>query len=162
MAQGVYSQTIDLTSKRNKRVFSPLSFVAEVSRYLNRGPLDIEEILDSTQEGIDELVAMANEFNELLYDEIIPRLFNLLYELDESEQTEEHEVDLIKIPQKGYYEISLQKIRSSVGTMSDSKMKNEPKVFTLTLTASTRVLKTGYSGISYVSSGSKKSISPGC
>ena len=42
---------------------------------------------------------MTNEFNELLYDEIIPRLFRQLYDLDESQQTEEHEVDLIKCPE---------------------------------------------------------------
>ncbi|EPY9616067.1 DEAD/DEAH box helicase family protein [Enterobacter cloacae] len=125
IAQMVYSQTFDLTSKRNKRVFSPLTLVAEVSRYLNRSPLDIEEILDSTKEGIDELVAMANEFNELLYDEIIPRLFNLLYELDESEQTEEHEVDLIKIPQKGYYEVSAAK--DKIVRMDDVRLKDEER-----------------------------------
>jgi hypothetical protein len=49
---------------------------------------------------------MTNEFNELLYDEIIPRLFRLLYELDEQEQTEEHEVELVKLPANGYYEMS--------------------------------------------------------
>ncbi|WP_346265934.1 TnsA endonuclease N-terminal domain-containing protein [Enterobacter roggenkampii] len=92
---------------------------------LNRSPLDIEEILDSTKEGIDELVAMANEFNELLYDEIIPRLFNLLYELDESEQTEEHEVDLIKIPQKGYYEVSAAK--DKIVRMDDVRLKDEER-----------------------------------
>ncbi|WP_205943795.1 hypothetical protein, partial [Pseudomonas viridiflava] len=80
-----------------------------MSRYLNRSPLEIEELLDSTQEGTDELVASTNEFNELLYDEIIPRLFRQLYDLDESQQTEEHEVDLIKVPTSGYYEVSAAK-----------------------------------------------------
>ena len=68
---------------------------------------------------------MANEFNELLYDEIIPRLFNLLYELDESEQTEEHEVDLIKIPQKGYYEISAAK--DKIVRRDDVRLKDEER-----------------------------------
>lgn len=77
--------------------------------YLNRGPLEIEDLLDSTKEGTDELVAMTNEFNELLYDEIIPRLFRLLYDLDETKQTEEHEVDLIKVPPNGYYEVTAAK-----------------------------------------------------
>lgn len=85
------SRTFDLTSRREKRVFSRLSLVAEVSRYLNRSPLEIEDLLDSTKEGTNELVAITNEFNELLYDEIIPRLFRQLYDLDESQKTEEHE-----------------------------------------------------------------------
>ncbi|MGP9631993.1 TnsA endonuclease N-terminal domain-containing protein [Halomonas sp. AOP43-A1-21] len=100
------SRTFDLTSHREKRAFSRMTLVAEVSRYLNRSPLEIEELLDSTKEGTNELVAIANEFNELLYDEIIPRLFRELYDLDESQQTEEHEVDLIKLPPNGYYEVS--------------------------------------------------------
>ncbi|MHB1056935.1 MAG: hypothetical protein ACYC0F_03500 [Rhodanobacter sp.] len=60
------SRTFDLTSRREKRTFSPLTLVAEVSRYLNRSPLEIEELLDATKEGMDELVAITNEFNELL------------------------------------------------------------------------------------------------
>jgi hypothetical protein len=100
------SKTKDLTYEREKREFSPLTLVAEIARYLNRSPLDIENLLDTTHEGTDELVAIANEYNELLYDEIIPRLFNLLYELDGEEQIENYEVELVKIPQKGYYEMS--------------------------------------------------------
>lgn len=125
MAQVAYSRTFDLTSVRIKRVFSRLSLVAEVSRYLNRDPLEIEDILDSTNEGTDELVAMTNEFNELLYDEIIPRLFNQLYELGESEQKEEYEVDLIKIPPKGYYEVSAAK--DKIIRRDDVQLKDEER-----------------------------------
>lgn len=103
------SRTFDLTSRRERRTFSPLTLVAEISRYLNRSPLEVEELLDATKEGTDELVAMTNEFDELLYDEIVPRLFRLLYDLDESQQTEEYEVDLIKLPPNGYYEVSAAK-----------------------------------------------------
>ncbi len=103
------SRTFDLTARREKRTFSPMTLVAEVSRYLNLSPLGVEELLDATKEGTGELVVMTNEFNELLYDEIIPRLFRQLYDLDESQQTEEHEVDLIKFPPNGYYEVTAAK-----------------------------------------------------
>lgn len=103
------SRTFDLTNRREKRTFSRMTLVAEVARYLNRSPLEIENLLDSTQEGADELVEMTNEFNELLYDEIIPRLFRMLYDLDESQETEEHEVELIKMPLNGYYEVTASK-----------------------------------------------------
>lgn len=96
------SRTFDLTARREKRTFSLMTLVAEVSRYLNLNPLVVEELLDAMKDGAGELVAMVNEFNELLYDEIIPHLFRQLYDLDESQQTEEHEVDLIKLPPKGY------------------------------------------------------------
>lgn len=118
-------RTFDLTSRREKRAFSRLSLVAEVSRYLNRSPLEVEELLDATKEGTDELVAITNEFNELLYDEVIPRLFRQLYDLDESQQTEEHEVDLIKLPPNGYYEVSAAK--DKIVRMYDMQIKDEER-----------------------------------
>lgn len=119
------SRTFDLTTRREKRGFSPMTLVAEVSRYLNRSPLEIENLLDSTKEGTDELVAMTNDFNELLYDEIIPRLFRQLYDLDESQQTEEHEVDLIKMPPNGYYEVTAAK--DKIVRRADSVIKDDER-----------------------------------
>ena len=119
------SHTFDLTARREKQTFSPMTLVAEVSRYLNLSPLNVDELLNATKEGTDELVAMTNEFNELLYDEIIPRLFRQLYDLDESQQTEEHEVDLIKIPQKGYYEVTAAK--DKIVRMNDVQIKDEER-----------------------------------
>lgn len=71
--------------------------------------MEIETLLDSTAEGLAELVTITNQFNELLYDEIIPRLFQLLYELNSEQKTVEHEVELVKIPEKGYYEVTAAK-----------------------------------------------------
>jgi len=119
------SRTFDLTSRREKRAFSRLSLVAEVSRYLNRSPLEIEELFDATKEGTDELVAITNEFNELLYDEIIPRLFRLLFDLNEYEKKDEYEVDLIKIPPNGYYEVSAAK--DKIVRMNDAQIKDEER-----------------------------------
>ncbi|KSJ08891.1 type III restriction endonuclease [Pseudomonas aeruginosa] len=119
------SRTFDLTVRRAKRTFSPMSLVAEVSRYLNRSPLEIEELLDATSEGTDELVAITNEFNELLYDEIIPRLFRLLFDLDEYEKKDEYEVDLIKMPSNGYYEVSAAK--DKIVQMHDAQIKDEER-----------------------------------
>lgn len=119
------SRTFDLTARREKRTFSTMTLVAEVSRYLNLSPLGVEELLDATKEGTGELVAMTNEFNELLYDEIVPRLFRQLYDLDESQQTEEHEVDLIKIPPKGYYEVTA--VKDKIVRMDDLRIKDEER-----------------------------------
>ncbi len=101
----------DLTSMREKIVFSDLMLVAEIARYLNRNPLEIEEILSETAEGISGILAPVNEFNELLYDAVIPRLFDSLYALNEKDETEEHEIELIKAPpsDKGYYEVTARK-----------------------------------------------------
>ena len=103
------SRSFDITHRREKRTFSRLTLVAEIARYLNLSPLEIEDILDSTREGTKELVTIVNEYNEVIYDEIIPRLFKLLFDLDDTQQTEVHEVELIKLPQDGYYEVTAAK-----------------------------------------------------
>jgi len=102
------SKTEDLTELREKVAFSELSLVAEIARYLNRSPLEIDDILNRTSEKTGGLVGPVNDFNELLYDIIIPRLFNELYNLNPVDEVIEHEVELIKEPppDKGYYESS--------------------------------------------------------
>lgn len=97
---------IDHTEGRDRREFSALSLVAEIARYLNRRPLEIERILASTKEGTSALVDAVNMFNELLYDVLVPRLFRALFDLDPDQTTEEHEVELVKAPPNGYYEIT--------------------------------------------------------
>lgn len=122
-------QTFDLTERREMRIFSRFTFVAEIARYLNRSPLALERLLDTTSEGTDALVAMTNEFNELLYDIIIPRLFNCLYDIHSSEEQEEHEVELIKLPPGGYYELSAAK--DKIIRMDDAKDDERTKSFHL-------------------------------
>lgn len=103
--------------------------MAEIARYLNLNPSDIEDLLDTTKEGTEELVEIVNEFNEILYDEIIPRLFKLLFDLDETQKTEEHEVELIKVPPSGYYEVTAAK--DKIVRSSDAKEAEIEKSFHL-------------------------------
>jgi len=96
----------DLTHLRQKRAFSQLTLVAEISRYLNKSPLYIAEILHDTQGGIESILKAVNQFNELLYDWVIPNLFKELYEIKEETTTEEYEVELVKLSAEGYYTVS--------------------------------------------------------
>lgn len=98
-------QTEDLTEFREQRDFSQLTLCAEIARYLNRSALEIEEILTNTKEGMEEILRCVNEFNELLYDWIIPYLFNALYDLREFENHETEEIELVKVPADGYYKV---------------------------------------------------------
>lgn len=100
--------TTDITSRRDKRVFSELTLVAEVSRYLNKSCLVIEDILSNSLEGNKKILAAVNEFNELLYDWIIPHLFKALYDIEPSVKHEEYEVELVKTPDEGFYSLSAQ------------------------------------------------------
>ena len=98
-------QTEDRTEVREQRTFSQLTLSAEIARYLNRSPLEIEDILTNTQDGMKQILQSVNEFNQLLYDEIIPRLFNVLYDLKEDESHEPEEIELVKEPKEGHYTV---------------------------------------------------------
>lgn len=125
------THTNDLTERRSKRIFSELSLVAEIARYLNRSPLEIEGLLTQTHEGTATILSAVNVFNELLYDLVIPRLFSELYDLDERTETEEHEVELIKLPppDRGYYEVSADK--DKIALMTDVNANEQAKSFHL-------------------------------
>ena len=83
-----------------------MTLVAEIARYLNKSPLEIETLLDATAERIEGILTAVNKFNELLYDWVIPRLFNELFDVREFTDDEEYEVELIKPPKDGFYEMS--------------------------------------------------------
>ena len=95
----------DITQLKEKRKFSSLTLVAEISRYLALSPLLIRDILASSAEGLIKLTALVNEYNELLYDEIIPKLFHEIYEIEEFDKADEIEVQLVKDPVEGYYSV---------------------------------------------------------
>ncbi len=81
--------------------------IAEIARYLNLRPLAVEEILEKTKEGISDILEAVNEFNELLYDAVIPKIFDALYDLKEFKSEDEHEIELVKQPPfgKDFYSI---------------------------------------------------------
>jgi len=118
----VPKHTEELTNRKNSVVFSRFSLTAEVSRYLNKPCLLIEEIIDSTDEGYDEIINLINQYNEVLYDYVIPRLFSLLYEIDSEQIEEEHEIALVKEPPLdiGCYEMS--------ATKELTIQKSDPKI----------------------------------
>jgi type III restriction enzyme len=86
----------DVSWIRDQRKFSKISLVGEIARYLNRSPLGIDKLIDNTVEGVEEILNRVNEFNELLYDWIIPKLFTELFKIVEFENIEDDEVNLVK------------------------------------------------------------------
>lgn len=96
----------DLSLDAERREFSEMTLVAEISRYLNLPCLEIENILGSSEDGIEKILELVNLYNDLLYDLIIPRLFNELYEIKADEKKEEYEVELVKEPLDGHYNVT--------------------------------------------------------
>ncbi|WP_422137705.1 type III restriction endonuclease [Endozoicomonas sp. ALC020] len=99
--------TEDLSALREQKKFSQLSLTAEIARYLNKSPLLIESLIEDTYEGFDGVLKWVNQYNDVLYDFVIPRLFGALFEVLSTRETETFEIDLVKEPptQPGYYEI---------------------------------------------------------
>jgi hypothetical protein len=87
-------------------IFSEYTLVAEIARYFpEAGALKIERILRDAVDGFTKLLDNVNEYNEVLYNEIIPNIFKAMYEISGTETEIEHEIVLLKEP-KGteYYE----------------------------------------------------------
>lgn len=63
--------------------------------------------MEKTKEGIEGILERVNEFNELLYDAVIPKIFDALYDLREFKSEDEHEIELVKQPPfgKDFYSI---------------------------------------------------------
>jgi type III restriction enzyme len=99
----------DVTYIKEKRDFSEITLVSEVSRYLNKSPLQIKQILSFSKQDIPKILKEVNEFNELLYDWIIPKLFNLFYDIIEYESKEDFEIELVKEPKEGFYRVKADK-----------------------------------------------------
>ena len=76
----------DISYFKEQRTWSAYTPVAEIARYLCVSPLKIEALLRQSKAGLDALFAKVNE---LLYDEITPRLFDTLYEATNYEKHEQ-------------------------------------------------------------------------
>ena len=101
----------DLSFLKEQRTFTKLSLVADIARYINKPCLEVERILSTTEEGFEGILDKVNKFNEVLYDQVIPRLFKAMYDIESEAVTEEFEVELVKEPpiDPGYYSITASK-----------------------------------------------------
>ena len=55
--------------------------MAEIARYLNKKPLEVEDVLARSAEGIEGILVWINKANRILYEVVIPRLFKELYSI---------------------------------------------------------------------------------
>ena len=110
----------DFSDFKDKREFSAFTLTAEIARYLNIKPSIIKNVLVTTVQGIDNISSAVNEFNELLYDWIIPKLFKEFYDIETFETLDEVEIELVKEPTEGdCYRVNANK--HLLASLSDSK-----------------------------------------
>lgn len=90
----------DITDIKEQRQFSAFTLVGEIARYLNMNPLELKAVMLTLTESIEDICKRVNEHNELLYDEVIPRLFRELYEVKEYTNEEKVTLELVKDPKE--------------------------------------------------------------
>ena len=90
----------DITDIKEQREYSAFTLVGEIARYLNMNPLELKTIMLTLTESIEEICKRVNEHNELLYDEVIPRLFREIYEVKEYTNEEKVVLELVKDPKE--------------------------------------------------------------
>lgn len=91
-----FSTTSEFVSDEN-RPLSGYQIIFEVSRYLNEDVLEIDKMLHGTA-NFDEIVKLISQYNGILYDELIPTVFEYLYTIREKTEAIERKVPLIQYP----------------------------------------------------------------
>lgn len=101
-------QDIELTEQR---VFSQLTLVSEIARYLYHPEgvdnlrkiscLEIKKVLENSKQGLPTVLEKVNLYNDFLYDWVIPKLFESFYDIDTFTKEEEEEIELVKEPKDG-------------------------------------------------------------
>lgn len=92
---------------RDNLKFSLFMLVGEIAKYLNIKCSAVAKILNECVDGVDLVLEKVNLYNDVLYDIIIPKIFNTLWEEKVEKITEERKLLLLRQPDdKEYYTFS--------------------------------------------------------
>lgn len=70
--------------------YTSYTLAYEISRYLNISPILAHRIITESKDGIDKILGLVNQFNDIIQDIIIPKVFNSLFTIKtEVKETEE-------------------------------------------------------------------------
>ena len=95
----------EVTEIKNQIEYSKFSLVGEMARYLNESPLLLSKIIRESKDGEKRILSFVNDYNEILYDVIIPKIFHTLYDVKFEIISEDKKLELLKEPKDaGYYE----------------------------------------------------------
>lgn len=83
---------------RNNIIYSPIMLTCEIAKYLNQKCSLISKILNEATDGIDNIIVTVNKYNEVLFDIIIPKIFNSLFSVEVEKVTTDKDVVLLREP----------------------------------------------------------------
>ena len=93
-------KVLDITDSLEKREFSAYMLVAEIARYFNNEEIScllIKETLEKSSDGMEKILQKVNAYNDILYDVVIPVLFNHFYKITSTETPLSEEICLVKV-----------------------------------------------------------------
>ena len=105
--------TSDLTGKQtvkeqeieiSQQPYSLIELVFEISRYLNISPLKIEKLIKECVDDSELLLDLVNKYNDIIFEELIPKVFNYYYEVKYTTASTSKEVELINSLGKNEFE----------------------------------------------------------
>ena len=101
----VKETNIDALKERMR--YSAFSLAGEIARYLNISCVLAAKIICESVDGETAVLEAVNQYNELLDDVVIPRIFHTLFEVSSEVRSEDRFITLLKEPKEGgYYEFS--------------------------------------------------------
>jgi hypothetical protein len=107
LSKTVQDKKTVVTDIAEKVIFNEFTLVFEITRFFpDTGALKIEAILENSISGIEKILEKVNDYNEVLYEEIIPKIFNTIYKIDTESSEVDREIVLLKKPEgnNDYYE----------------------------------------------------------
>lgn len=116
----------------SKTAYTEITLVAEVAKYFpDIRCTEVARILRESEEGIDKILVAVNEHNDIIYDKIVPTIFEALYRVNKEIVKENVDVKLLKKPKEGgYYEFSGNEDLIIMQNSEDSVVvKNKDKSF---------------------------------
>src|SRR5690554_1858610 len=109
-------ETSDMTGRQSikeneikveQKEYSLYTIVFEISRYLNMDPLTIEKLIKHSADGVDMILDYVNNYNEILWDVIVPKVFYYYYEVAYQTQSQVRNVPLITDTTMPYFVFSV-------------------------------------------------------
>lgn len=131
----------------SKLAYTEITLVAEVAKYFpDIRCTEVARILRKSEEGIDKILVAVNEHNDIIYDKIVPTIFEALYRVNKEIVKENVDVKLLKKPKEGgYYEFSGNEDLIIMQNSEDSVVvKIKTRVFTQILMFLIRSLSYNY------------------
>lgn len=89
----------EVTSELSRRDYSEYTLTAELARYFQFdgvSPFDIEEAILTSKDGVERVLWAANLNNRIVYEILVPALFQAMFKIDSFSKTETEDVELIR------------------------------------------------------------------